>query len=147
MQNFWAVLVVLPIFTWYSMFTVLDRNYTLAQQDVENIVYQYTQIAAKKGILYESVLLDMEEQLSKYGNYEIFVKAEKFEGNGEPVILDGKEIVNYDLRKQGYDLISITVLYNKRHPVSVMYEYNVFGTPNSKSYTFTLFGKASSYIR
>lgn len=147
MQNFWAVLVVLPIFTWYSMFTVLDRNYTMAQQDVENIVYQYTQIAAKKGILYESVLSDMEEQLSKYGNYEIFIKAERFEGNSEPVALEGMNTVNYDLREQGYDLISVTVIYSKRHPVSVMYEFSVFGTPNNKSYNFTLFGKASSYIR
>ena len=147
MQNFWAVLVVLPIFTWYSMFTVLDRNYTMAQQDVENIVYQYTQIAAKKGILYESVLSDMEEQLSKYGNYEIFIKAERFEGNSEPVALEGMNTVNYDLREQGYDLISVTVIYSKRHPVSVMYEFSVFGTPNNKSYDFALFGKASSYIR
>jgi hypothetical protein len=147
MQNFWAVLVVLPIFTWYSMFTVLDRNYTLAQQDVENIVYQYTQVAAKKGILYESVLSDMEEQLSKYGNYEMYIKAERFEGNGEPIILEGMTTVNYDLRKKGYDLISIAVIYDKRHPVSIMYEYSVFGTPNSKNYNFTLFGKASSYIR
>ena len=147
MQNFWAVLVVLPIFTWYSMFTVLDRNYTMAQQDVENIVYQYTQIAAKKGILYESVLSDMEEQLSKYGNYEIFIKAERFEGNGEAIALEGMTTINYDLREQGYDLISVIVIYSKRHPVSVMYEFSVFGTPNNKSYNFTLFGKASSYIR
>jgi hypothetical protein len=147
MHNFWAVLVVLPIFTWYSMFTVLDRNYTLAQQDVENIVYQYTQIAAKKGMLYESVLSDMEEELSKYGDHEMFLKAERYEGDGEPVILDGMTIVNTDLRKQGYDLISITVIYNKRHPVSILYEYSIFGVPNSNSYDFTLFGKASSYIR
>ena len=147
MQNFWAVLVVLPIFTWYSMFTVLDRNYTMAQQDIENIVYQYTQIAAKKGILYESVLSDMEEQLSKYGNYEIFIKAERFEGNGEAIALEGMTTINYDLREQGYDLISVIVIYSKRHPVSVMYEFSVFGTPNNKSYNFTLFGKASSYIR
>ena len=147
MHNFWAVLVVLPIFTWYSMFTVLDRNYTLAQQDVENIVYQYTQIAAKKGILYESVLNDMQEQLSKYGEYEIFIKAERFQGNSEPVIIDGSKALNYDLREQGYDLINITVVYNKRHPISIMYEFTIWGAPNSKSYNFTLFGKASSYIR
>jgi hypothetical protein len=147
MHNFWAVLVVLPIFTWYSMFTVLDRNYTIAQQDVENIVYQYTQVAAKKGILFDSVLIDMEEQLSKYGEYEVFIKAEKFQENSEPFILEGMTAVNYDLRKQGYDLINIIVIYKKRHPVSIMYEYSVLGAPNSKSYDFTLFGKASSYIR
>jgi hypothetical protein len=89
----------------------------------------------------------MEEQLSKYGNYEMYIKAERFEGNGEPIILEGMTTVNYDLRKKGYDLISITVIYDKRHPVSIMYEYSVFGTPNSKNYNFTLFGKASSYIR
>jgi hypothetical protein len=129
------------------MFTVLDRNYTLAQQDVENIVYQYTQIAAKKGMLYESVLSDMEEQLSKYGDHEMFLEAERFESGGESVLLEGMAIINHDLRKQGYDLISITVIYNKRHPVSLLYEYSVFGVPKSKSYDFMLFGKASSYIR
>jgi hypothetical protein len=146
-QNFWAVLFVLPIFTWYSMFTVLDRNYTLAQQDVENIVYQYTQIAAKKGVLYQSVLEEMDRHLSKYGDHEIYVSAEKFVGNNEPVAIKGLEAVDAELRNEGYDLLNITVAYTKRHPVSIMYEYSVFGTPNSKSYSFTLFGKASSYIR
>lgn len=147
MQNFWAVLVVLPIFTWYSMFTVLDRNYTLAQQEVENIVYQYTQIAAKKGVLYQSVLDEMDKHLSKYGQHEIYIKAEKFTGNNEPIVLEGWDAVDAGLREEGYDLLNITVAYTKRHPVSILYEYSVFGTPNSKSYNFTLFGKASSYIR
>lgn len=147
MQNFWAVLLVLPVFTWYSMFTVLDRNYTLAQQDVENIVYQYTQIAAKKGVLYKEVLDEMERHLSKYGEHEIFITAEKFDGNGEIVVLEGVDTVDAELREMGFDLLNITVIYSKRHPVSIMYEYSVLGTPNNKSYNFTLFGKASSYIR
>jgi hypothetical protein len=147
MQNFWAVLVVLPIFTWYSMFTVLDRNYTLAQQEVENIVYQYTQVAAKKGILYASVLEEMESQLQKYGEFEVYIKAERFEANDTYELLEGWEVVDCNLREQGYDLLNITVAYIKRHPISILYEYSVFGTPNSKSYNFTLFGKASSYIR
>lgn len=147
MQNFWAVLVVLPIFTWYSMFTVLDRNYTMEQQDVENIVYQYTQIAAKKGVLYQSVLDEMERHLNKYGEHEIYITAEKFVGNNEPQVIEGLSTIDAGLRESGFDLLNITVIYNKRHPVSIMYEYSVFGTPNNKSYNFTLFGKASSYIR
>ena len=147
MQNFWAVLVVLPIFTWYSMFTVLDRSYTIAQQDVENIVYQYTQVAAKKGVLYQSVLDEMEKNLSKYGEHEVYINAEKFMEDGHTAKLEGWSVVNTELRDQGYDLLNITVTYNQRHPVSILYEYTVFGTPNSKSYNFTLFAKASSYIR
>lgn len=148
MHNFWAALLVLPIFTWYSMFTVLDRNYTLAQQDVENIVYQYTQVAAKKGILYKTVLEEMDENLSKYGEHEIFITAEKFDGNTEPTKLESWDVVDKDLRDMGYDLINVTVIYDKRHPVSVMYEYSVFGTPTGigQSRNFSLFGKASSYI-
>ncbi len=148
MQNFWAALLVLPVFTWYSMFTVLDRNYTLAQQDVENIVYQYTQIAAKKGMLYKNVLEEMDENLSKYGEHEIFITAEKFEEGTEPTKIEAWDVVDEDLREMGYDLINVTVTYNKRHPVSVMYEYSVFGTPTGtgRSYEFCLFGKASSYI-
>ncbi|MDF2522286.1 MAG: hypothetical protein K0R84_2914 [Clostridia bacterium] len=146
MHNFWAALLVLPIFTWYSMFTVLDRNYTLAQQDVENIVYQYTQIAAKKGILYEEVLEEMDKNLSKYGEHEIYISAESFSGDGEPERLEAWDVVDTDLREQGYDLINISVIYDERHPVSVMYEYSVFGTPNGETRNFSLFGKASSYI-
>lgn len=146
MHNFWAALLVLPIFTWYSMFTVLDRNYTLAQQDVENIVYQYTQIAAKKGILYEEVLEEMDKNLSKYGEHEIYISAESFSGDGEPERLEAWDVVDTDLREQGYDLINISVIYDKRHPVSVLYEYSVFGTPNGETRNFSLFGKASSYI-
>lgn len=145
MQNFWAVLVVLPIFTWYSMFAVLDRNYTIAQQDVENIVYEYTQIAGKKGMLYEAVLEEMDEKLSKYGAHEVFISAERFEVGQDPTVVEGWSLIDTDLRE--YDLINITVLYTKRHPVSVMYEFNVFGTPNGQTHEFTLFGNASSYIR
>lgn len=147
MHNFWAVLVVLPIFTWYSMFTVLDRNYTMAQQDVENIVYQYTQIAAKKGVLYQSVLEEMDKKLARYGEHEIHITAEKFIGSSQPIILEGWQAVDAELREQGYDLLNITVTYTKRHPVSVMYEYSIFGTPNSRKHYFALFGRASSYIR
>lgn len=147
MQNFWAVLVVLPIFTWYSMFSVLDRNYTIVQQDVENIVYEYTQIAGKKGMLYPSVFEEMDSRLSKYGEHEIYISAEKYFGGAAPAKLEGFAAVGADLRAQGYDLINITVLYTKRHPVSVMYEFNVFGVPVGENHNFTLFGNASSYIR
>lgn len=147
MQNFWAVLVVLPIFTWYSMFTVLDRNYTLEQQDVENIVYQYTQIAAKKGVLYKSVYDEMNAQLDKYGSHEVYISAEKFVGSASPVKIKDSAVIDSALRDSGYDLLNITVVYTKRHPVSILYEYSIFGTPNGNSYDFTLFGKASSYIR
>jgi hypothetical protein len=129
------------------MFTVLDRNYTMAQQDVENIVYQYTQIAAKKGVLYQSVLDEMDKHLNKYGDYEINITAEKFVGNNEPVVMEGSSTIDAELRESGFDLLSITVIYKKRHPVSIMYEYSVFGTPNGSRYDFTLFGNASSYIR
>jgi len=147
MQNFWAVLVVLPIFTWYSMFSVLDRNYTIAQQAVENIVYEYTQIAGKKGILYKSILEEMDSRLSKYGPHEIYLTAEKFDGSALPVKTEGWDIVDMDLRERGYDLVNISVIYNKRHPVSVMYEFSVFGATTGRNIDITLFGNASSYIR
>jgi hypothetical protein len=119
----------------------------LAQQDVENIVYQYTQIAAKKGVLYKSVLTEMNEELNKYGGHEIFITAERFDGGADSTKVEAWDVVDKDLRKQGYDILNITVIYDERHPVSVMYEYSVFGTPNGQTRNFSLFGKASSYIR
>ena len=59
MEKFWASLLVIPIFMWYSFHAVLDRDFRIRQQTVENIVYQYTQVAAKKGALYSSVYNEM----------------------------------------------------------------------------------------
>ncbi|MFZ5352211.1 MAG: hypothetical protein ACOZCL_05740 [Bacillota bacterium] len=147
MQNYLAALIIIPVITWYSMFGVLDRNYKLAQQDIENTVYTYTQIAAKKGVIYKSVFDEMCSKLDKYGEYEVYLKAERFEESAEVIKLEGWSIIDADLRNQGYDLINITVVYTKRHPVSVLYEYSVFGTPNGKKYDFRLTARACSYIQ
>ncbi len=148
MQNFLAALIIIPIITWYSMFGVLDRNYKIAQQDVENIVYTYTQIAAKKGVLYEPIYDEMCSKLEKYGLFEVYISTEKFDQTtGSISKIEGWEIIDTNIREQGYDLINVTVVYHKRHPISVMYEYSVFGSANGRKYDFRLFGKASSYIQ
>ncbi len=148
MQNFFAALIIIPILTWYSMFGVLDRNYTMAQQEVENTVYKYTQIAAKKGVLYKSVYDELCSKLDKYGEYEVYLSAERFDGTASsPLKLEGWDIIDLDLRSNNYDLINVIVVYRKRHPVSVMYEFSVFGVPNGKQVDFKLFGKACSYVQ
>lgn len=148
MHNFLAALIIIPIITWYSMFGVLDRNYKIVQHDVENIVYTYTQIGAKKGLLYKSVYEEMCSKLDKYGEYEIYLSAEKFEGKEtDPFLMEGWSIINMDLRDQDYDLLNIIVIYTKRHPVSIMYEISVLGTSNGNKYDFRVSGKACAYIQ
>lgn len=148
MEKFWASLLVIPIFMWYSFHAVLDRDFKIRQQSVENIVYQYTQIAAKKGALYGSVYDEMERRLSNYGTFEIRVTAEKFTGTNElPDVMEGTEIIGKDLRSSGYDIINIYAEGLDRHPLGRLYEFTPFGTRSGAETDIRHFAKASVYIQ
>jgi hypothetical protein len=148
MEKFWASLLVIPIFIWYSFHAVLDRDFNIKQQAVENLVYQYTQVAAKKGTLYASVYREMEERLSKFGEFNIAVTSEKFTGNSDipDVIMDG-DVVGIDLRSEGYDIINIYVECQKEHPLGKLYEITPFGTSSGVDADIRYFAKASVYIQ
>lgn len=149
MEKFWASLIVIPIFTWYSFHAVLDRDFRIRQQVVENIVYQYTQIAAKKGALYGSVYNEMEERLSRFGTFDISLTAERFTGKGEaPEVIEGEEaIIGRDLRSEGYDIINIYAESRNEHPLGRLYEITPFGTKSGAEADIRYFGKASVYIQ
>ena len=148
MEKFWASLLVIPIFMWYSFHAVLDRDFKIRQQAVENIVYQYTQVAAKKGALYNSVYEEMKNRLYKYGEFEINVTAEKFTGASDiPELLDGMEVVDKDLRSKGYDIINIYVESENEHPLGRLYEVTPFGTKSGVEADIRYFAKASVYIQ
>ena len=82
------------------------RDYQLRQRAVDNIVYNYSQIAGKKGVLNESSYQELVKDLSIYGDFEIRLIAEKFEGD-TPIVLEGESIIDFDLRGNEYDLITI----------------------------------------
>jgi hypothetical protein len=148
MEKFWASLLVIPIFMWYSFHAVLDRDFRIRQQTVENIVYQYTQVAAKKGALYNSVYNEMEDRLSRFGVFDISVTAEKFTGISDtPEIIIGSEVIGKDLRSEGYDIINIYVESYNEHPLGRLYEVTPFGTKSGAEADIRHFGKASVYIQ
>lgn len=148
MEKFWASLLVIPVFMWYSFHAVLDRDFKIRQQAVENIVYQYTQVAAKKGALYNSVYDEMKNRLSKFGEFDIIVTAEKFEGTGDiPGLIEGIGVIGKDLRKEGYDIINVYAESRNQHPLGRLYEITPFGTKTGGEADIRYFGKASVYIQ
>lgn len=148
MEKFWASLLVLPMFIWFSFHQVLDRDFKLRQQAVENIVYQYTQIAAKKGALYESVYGELLEKLKPFGAFEINVSAEKYRGNSSvPELISNSEVIGKDLRSEGYDIINIYVEGQNRHPIAGLYEKTPLGSGVSGAFDIRIFAKASVYIQ
>lgn len=148
MEKFWASILVIPIFMWYSFHAVLDRDFKIRQQTIENIVYQYTQIAAKKGTLYNSVYNELEDKLSRFGVFDINVTAEKFTGtNDSPNVIADLEIVGKNLRLEGYDIINIYVVSQNEHPLGRLYEVTPFGTGSGAEADIRHFAKASVYIQ
>jgi hypothetical protein len=123
----------------------LTYNFDIIQQDVENIVFKYTQIAAKKGCLYRSVYDEMVKKIEKYGTFEIALKAESFNG-GTITVLEGEDIIDRNLRDEGYDLLTISVMAVKKHPLSIMYSMNMFMKPTGKDYDIRLCGYASAAL-
>ena len=148
MEKFWASLLVIPIFTWYSFHAVLDRDFRIRQQAVENIVYQYTQIAAKKGVLYNSVYNEMEDRLSRFGDFAISLTAERFTGMSDtPELMEGSDIIGRNLRSEGFDIINIYAESTNEHPLGRLYEITPFGTKSGAEADIRYFGKASVYIQ
>lgn len=148
MEKFWASLLVIPVFMWYSFHAVLDRDFKIRQQAVENIVYQYTQIAAKKGVLYESVYREMEDKLSRFGEFDIYLNAEKFTGSGYvPEVIEGMGVIGIDLRELGYDIINIYAVSRNEHPLGRLYKVTPFGTRSGAEADIRHFAKASVYIQ
>lgn len=148
MEKFWASILVIPIFMWYSYHSVLERDFRIRQQTVENMVYQYTQIAAKKGSLYNSVYDELERKLASFGDFSIGVMAEKFSGNNDiPVVLTGSQVIGRDLRLDGYDIISIYAESVKEHPLGRLYNITPFGGNSGAGADVRIFARASVYIQ
>lgn len=148
MEKFWASLLVIPLLMWFSFHSVLDRDYKIRQQAVENIVYQYTQVAAKKGVLYDSVYLELENNLSRYGVFDIVVSAERFAAGADaPEVIGDNSVIGRDLRSEGYDIINIHVESYNEHPLGKLYEITPFGTKSGAEADIRYFAKASVYIQ
>lgn len=149
-RNFFSATLIILVLSWYIMYGVLDRDYDIVEAAVQDTVYSYTQIAAKKGILYKSVYDEMNARLGRLAgtSYEVFLKAEKFQGgSSDPLVLSGTDVIDTDLRAAGYDLITIHVIYFKPHPVSAMFRLPGFLSIGSGDYEAFLYGRSCLYIQ
>lgn len=148
MEKFWAAILVIPIFMWYSFHAVLDRDFRIKQQTIENTVYQYTQIAAKKGALYNSVYDELQVKLSGFGEFNVIVTAEKFTGtDDDPEVIADMEVIGRELRSEGYDIINVYAEGLEEHPLGRLYELTPFGTKSGAEADIRYFAKASVYIQ
>lgn len=118
------------------------KEYQLKQKAVENIVYNYSQVAGKKGVLNQASYDALVKELTRFGDFEIILKAEKFEQDGTKTIVDGDSVIDYDLRTNDYDLITIYV-ENKDE----LFINKVYATPPMGIDTnYTLYARGCSYI-
>ena len=145
LEDFFPAIIILCVLTFFMFAVSLTYNFDIIQQDVENIVFQYTQIAAKKGCLHQSVYDEMVRKIEKYGTFDIYLKAESFNGSTITEI-EGADVIDRNLRDEGYDLLTISVMAQKRHPVNIMYSMNIFMLPNGKDLDIRLCGKASAAL-
>lgn len=144
-EDFYPAIIIMCILTYFMLSMSLTYQFDIIQQDVENIVFKYTQVAAKKGCLYQSVYDEMVSKIEKYGTFEISLKAERF--NGATVTeLEGDDIIDRNLRDEGYDLLTIAVMAKKKHPLSFLYSMNMFMQPTGNDYDIRLCGYASAAL-
>lgn len=113
MKEVLGLALIILLVSWNSFRDFGQRDYEIRQNNVSNIVYNFTQVAAKRGTLYESAYDDLEKQLERYGDFEILLRAEKHQADGTTHALENESVVNFDLRKNEYDLITIYVVDKK----------------------------------
>ncbi len=150
-RNFWTCCLVLPIFFWFSFHFVLQENYRLKQTWVENTVYEYVQLMSKRGRVDVKVLDELYGKLGSQGEFQLFLSAEKAgqggSGTAPAEILSGVSILGRDLRGEGFDFLSVTVIYAKPHPLTALYRKNFFFGSSGTGTDVILGAGASGYIQ
>lgn len=142
MNEVWSGTIVLFIFSAFLYFVQGDRDYTARQQAIDNVTYKYTQMASKKGEMSEVLYEKLEETLAIYGDFEIKLKAEK-EANGSIMSLHDDQVVDYDLRENEYDAITIYVTSKKEHYLSKILELPPWNIDSTHKIT----SQSSAYIQ
>lgn len=115
MSEITSATIFFIIFTWICFFIQADRDYTVRDQAVSNITYSYTQTAAKKGTINDTIYNELESKINKLGDFNIFIVAERFNGDGTVTTLMNDMVIGYDLRGNGFDIITVYVSSTKEH--------------------------------
>lgn len=134
-----VLLIILGFLIFYYQGNV---DYSMRCQAVSNIVYRYTQTAAKRGELNNTIYNELEKDLKYYGNYTISVEAEKFTSAGIEK-LEGSSVIGYDLRKGDYDILSVYIESEKEHWLGAVMKLCF----NASGKDYKIKAKASAYIQ
>lgn len=136
--------LLLILIGFIAFFTIGDRDFATINHSVGNITYRYTQTAGKKGELNDTIYSELENKLNMYGDFEITVLAEKFEEDGSITRLENSGVLNYDLRANGFDILTIYVEAKKNHWLSKLFEISPLGM---KDVTCKTMSKSAVYIQ
>lgn len=145
MKDAIGITILLIIFTWITLFTQFSLDYNTRQQAIENIVYRYTQVAAKKGEMSSLVYEEMEKKLNLYGEFDIILSAEKFSEND--VAEYTNDILDTNLREEGFDIINVYAQSRKPHLIKIVMHNTPFGDLNKSNTNYYLIAKSSSYVK
>ena len=145
-KGFWVSALIIPILLWFSFFFVLQENFRISQLYVENTVYEYSQLVAKKGTLYEDTFDRMYQKLRKMGEVDVYLSAFREDAQGQ-ISDHGYGLLDKDLRQEGYDFFKITVIYKNQHPITAVLNQNFFYGQGLRSSEIKLGASSSCYIQ
>lgn len=141
-----GITLILIILGWLGFYYQGNIDYSTRYQAISNITYRYTQTAGKKGELNDTIYSDLNEKLSFYGSYKITVLAEKFQDDGILTLKDD-DVIDYDLRSNDYDILTIYVESDKEHWLNKVMEISPFGNLNNNNTNYKIIAKSSVYIQ
>ena len=142
MGDILASTLFLIIMCWVSMFMQGDRDYSTQTQAISNLTYRYTQTAGKKGELTQAIYNKLEKSVSLYGAYDIEIIAEKFEDDNTITRLEGESVIEYDLRENEFDMLTIYVKAQKQHWLGAVQK-----VITGEDFNYKIITKSSVYIQ
>ena len=134
------------IFAWGASFFVASSNFDAQTQKATELTYNYTQLAAKKGSLTSTMYNELKTSLSKFGDFDIYAKAERYNSDGTKSTIEGASLLNYDLRENDYDTLQIHARSSKDHGLTYFYKMAIFGATDFAS-SVRVNTQAASYIQ
>lgn len=146
MDQFMPATILFIIFAWGASFFVATSNYDAQIQKANEITYNYTQLAAKKGELTSGMYSELKNSLAKFGEFDIYAWAERHNSNGSKTIVEGSALLNYDLRENDFDIIQIHARSKKDHALTYFYKMAIFGATSFTS-SIRVNTQAASYVQ
>ena len=146
MKDALGITFILLILSWMMFFYQGSVDYNIRRQAVGNIVYRYTQTAGKKGVLNDVIYEELEDKLSIYGDYKIKVLAEKF-NNKDLHLLANEDVVDYDLRENMVDILTIYVESKEEHWLDKVLQISPFGRIDTSNINYNIIAKSSVYVQ